>query len=1422
CAYYVADGDLEAGEVRTYLAERLPSYMVPAYLVALEAMPLTPNGKLNRKALPAPEENVEREAYVAPRNELERQLAAVWQEVLGLERIGIDERYQDIGGDSIKSIRILSTIRKICQTNLQLLEFYQHSTIRELAGFLDRRKYEQENGRIVAAKVKLENWQLGLLSSAAGTSLHNEEIEDFFPLSDIQQGMIYHSVSQPHDQLYHEQFVYEFQDTAFSERIFEQAMEHMIRKHAILRTTFNLNDFPAPVQLVHRSVPMNLEVIALDHLTREEQTAYLKAFLEQDRQKPFFRGTQSSNPMWRLRIFRLDERNFCLAWLYHHAIMDGWSNASFITELTRVYFGLKRGITALEPLRHSYKDLLIEQWSIQDDPGVNAYWQEELKDYRRFEPMFAPEENQPEPFIRKEFVLDGELEKSLLVHSAKLNRVSVKTMLFTAYVCMMNTYDAENDFVVGLVENNRPLVEDGEKILGCFLNSIPVRIRMNELINWRDLLLAMDKKLAKVQQFGRLSLARIQQAVGESAVYGNKLFDNIFNYVDLHVYEGVSREQRSHRSLGDIGNYERTNALFQFDCFMEDERLHIVVAHVTGVYPKADVARMISIYERILKQMLHRPEAIVSKTSLLDPEQLRLLQERAKEGALLLPEEKTIGGLVEEQAKRTPQRTALIGRSGRLTYAELNRRADRLARQLADRGVRAGHIVGLMAERSPGMIVGLLAILKAGAAYLPIDPDYPDERILHMLADSGTSLLLTQKQYSGRTTFSGEMINLADEELYREKAEGDSARPPVRMDDLAYCIYTSGSTGLPKGVLIEHRAVVNLLAGITELIDFQADKTILSVTTISFDIFVLETLVPLMKGMCVVLADAEEQLDPAALGRLMLHHGVHMLQTTPSRLRLLLDDDTAVEGLAKLTDVMIGGEAFGMDLVQKLRECSHTRIYNMYGPTETTVWSMVADLTETKDVTLGQPIANTEILLLDQNDQLQPFGTAGELCIAGTGLARGYHNRTDLTQAKFVTHPLDPGQRIYKTGDLARWQADGRMTYIGRRDHQVKIRGYRVEISEIEQALAGYHGIATPLVAARERDDGEVYLVGYYLADNELPIASLREHLADRLPPYMIPGAFVRLGRYPLLPNGKINHAALPEPTLTRKALVAEFRKASNDTEQRLADLWQEIVGLETIGMDDNFFEVGGSSISLVQFHSKLEKIYPNRIGVTELFSYPTLGKLAARVERTAQKRQIAVDTLKLPGSFLNRSGGENGDSLRFHLSSLYQLHGLARQYGVEPDDILLTAGLYLFSEITELSAITVQAMARKENELIPLTLDMREISDFPQLFQRVNRMRTEAADAYGLEDIRPLAIRGAVGEIAPLFYKHELDTSRERLSDLFGFTLGYSVEADKIVFTCDYDSGAIRQKSMEEWAAGYARLLRVLTDQFLKEATQQ
>ncbi|MGG1390238.1 amino acid adenylation domain-containing protein [Brevibacillus brevis] len=1408
CAYYTKQGDLTAGDIRQALTERMPGYMVPGYFVELAEMPLTPNGKLDRKRLPDPRGHLQRETkYEAPRNETEAKLVTIWQKALVLERIGIDDRYFDIGGDSIKSIRVITSINREWKIELQLIEFYQHPTIRELAAFLQAKERRVEDGRRAAVIQEMESWKSQLVEQANDPSWLTHGVEDYYPLSDIQQGMIYHSLSRPDLYAYHDQFVYQFEDKTFNEDAFLTALTALVDKHPILRTEFNLQDFTAPVQIVRERGTLDYELISLVGMNKEQQEAAIFRAMEEDRKRPFFQNGVAASP-WRMRLFCLDQCNYSIGWFYHHALLDGWSNALVITELSALYFAGKQGEIQVEPLAYSYKELLIEQAMLKQGEDIATYWRRELDDCKRLEVLTAQNSAILDQAFIKTTLTFGSDTGVMLRQFAAEHKTTIKAVCFSAYTAMMNSMAREGDFLVGLVVNNRPLCADGEQILGCFLNTVPVRVRVEKEITWLDLLDDMNRKLTEIQQYGRVSLQHIQQVIGKTTFESSSLFDNFFNYVDFHVLRRIDAKQLAHGVI-DINNFERTNSDLDFTCVFAEEQLSIVLTTAERAYPKAVAERLLAIYERALHAIIETPERPMKKSDLLLPDQLDYLCQRAARMARVVPPG-TIHERFESQAAYRPTEPALAARDQELTYGELNRRANQLARRLQESGVGPGNIVGLMCGRTVELIIGLLAILKTGGAYLPIDPTYPQERIRHMIEDSGTQLLLSTETLLGVGTYTGKWINLENSSLY--EGESPNLGATIGEKDLAYCIYTSGSTGRPKGVLLEHRNVVNLLLGMVERIDFRPGNTFVSVTTVSFDIFVLETLLPLMNGMRVVLATEKEQADPAALGRLLAASQADIFQTTPSRIQLLLGDEIGRAGLAGLSEILIGGEPFHMDLIKSLRTCTKARLHNMYGPTETTVWSMTVDLTHAEEVTLGEPIANTEILLLDSNGEIQMFDAIGELCIAGDGLARGYHNREDLTQEKFIQHPLDPERRLYKTGDLALWRTNGEILYLGRLDQQVKIRGHRVELGEIEHALASVEGLQKPIAAAVPSESGEKLLVAYYLAPEELPVFELRGHLALLLPDYMLPNAFVRLDSYPLLPNGKIDRKALPAPLLTREALGVPYQEAESKTEKELVRLWQSVLGVETIGVHDNFFELGGSSISLVQFHVKLEQLYPGRVTIAELFSHSTVRNLAVRLEQSDTQSVINIKTITLPKRFQARGARSEGAALQFALPAPLTegLRELALQEKVDLEDILLTAGLYLFGEIVHDQPITLYAMEERD-VLRPVSVERSQVRDFSEFFQQVRMARHDSSIDIAMDAVRLLAFRNQAGQVAPLFYRQDSVRSGERLGEWFGFALGHADSSGTIKFVCDYDGGLLQRNALEEWIRGFVRLLQAI-----------
>lgn len=504
--------------------------------------------------------------------------------------------------------------------------------------------------------------------------------------------------------------------------------------------------------------------------------------------------------------------------------------------------------------------------------------------------------------------------------------------------------------------------------------------------------------------------------------------------------------------------------------------------------------------------------------------------------------------LFEGQALSTPNHTALVLGEKSLSYKELNGRANQLARKLREKGVQADGIVGIMVNRSFEMIIGILGVLKAGGAYLPIDPAYPADRIQFMLEDSSTHILLSQKKFIEGIHYEGDFINLDDRDIYA----GDDSNPAIinSSRDLAYVIYTSGSTGTPKGVMIEHGAVCNFIRGISEKIDFSEGKTILALTTISFDIFVMETLLPLSRGLTVVIADESQQKNPKLLNKLIVQNHVDMLQSTPSGMQLLLQYDEELQGLKYLKEIMVGGEPFPTSLLERIKRLSNAKIYNLYGPTETTVWSTLKEVSLCSSINIGKPICNTQIYIVDENSGLQHVTEEGELCIAGDGLARGYLNRPELTEEKFVANPFNPGSKMYRTGDLAQWLPDGNIEFLGRIDNQIKLNGYRIELEEIEYQLLKHNSIKEAVVIAKEGKEEKKILCAYFMSDIELQDTVLKEYLSKSLPQYMIPPYFMRLEKFPLTPNGKMDRKCLPEIQNNETYGVNEEQQITEDSEE--------------------------------------------------------------------------------------------------------------------------------------------------------------------------------------------------------------------------------------------------------------------------------
>lgn len=685
---------------------------------------------------------------------------------------------------------------------------------------------------------------------------------------------------------------------------------------------------------------------------------------------------------------------------------------------------------------------------------------------------------------------------------------------------------------------------------------------------------------------------------------------------------------------------------------------------------------------------------------------------------------KMIHQLFEEQVHKTPNCIAAIFKDSYISYKELNQKANRLARTLRKKGVKPNSFVALLVNRSIDMLIAIIGVLKAGGAYLPIDSNFPRERIQYILDDSNTNIILTNISLPVDLNFSGDIVNIKDETIFEE--DFSNLENVNNSKDIIYTIYTSGSTGYPKGVIIQHRSISNFIIGLSMVIDFSVNKAIVCLTTISFDIFVLETLLPLVRGMKIIIADENEQKFPHLLSSLIINNKVDMLQITPSRLKLFLKANKKLHSLEMLKEIMVGGEAFPNYLLNEVKKLTKAKIYNMYGPTETTVWSTIKELTSDTVVNIGKPIANTKVYILDSNNKILGIGEEGELCIAGDGVAMGYLNRAEGTKDKFLENIFIKGERVYKTGDIARWLPEGDIDYIGRSDSQVKIRGYRIELEEIEQCLISYPQVKDCIVQTQDNDDGNKYLVAYYVADVKIESMELRRFLGIKLPEYMIPNSFIHLERIPLNTSGKIDLNYLKSQS--NKTIEPDniIQGTENETEKHIVKIWGNILNKDQIGFNDNFFQLGGDSVALVQMHTELDLLYPDLIDVIDLFNYPTISKLSSFIEQKKLKvKSLVCDTklLELPKDYFLKNNEPAEDTyIQYELDehSYQKLISYSTNNRLDVNSILLSLYIYLLSDISGIDEVSVQIIT-KEGSIDSVCINLDPISDVMELFNAVN-----------------------------------------------------------------------------------------------------
>ena len=1205
--YVVADSAEDAERLRESLREslkrHLPDYMVPAHLMLLERMPLTVNGKLDRQALPQPDASLSQQAYRAPGSELEQRIAAIWSEILGVERVGLDDNFFELGGHSLLATRVISRVRQEQQLDASLKALFERPVLEAFAQGLER-------------------------TTDAVSTIPLADRQQPLALSFAQERQWFLWQLEPESAAYHIPSALRLRGRLDVDAL-QRSFDSLVARHETLRTRFRLEGGRS-YQQVQPAVSVSIE---REQFGEEGLIERIQAIVVQ----PF---DLERGPLLRVNLLQLAEDDHVLVLVQHHIVSDGWSMQVMVEELVQLYAGYSQGLDVVLPaLPIQYADYALWQRSWMEAGEKErqlAYWTGLLGGEQ---PVLELPFDRPRPVRQShrgaQFILELDIDLSqALRRVAQQEGATAFALLLASFQALLYRYSGQADIRVGVPIANRNRVET-ERLIGFFVNTQVLKADLDGRMGFDELLAQARQRALEAQAHQDLPFEQLVEALQpERNASHNPLFQVLFNH-QSEIRSVTPEVQLEDLRLEGLA-WDGQTAQFDLTLDIQEDENGIWASfdYATDLFDASTVERLAGHWRNLLRGIVANPRQRLGELPLLDaPERRQTLSEwnpAQRECAV----QGTLQQRFEEQVRQWPQAVALILDEQRLSYGELNARANRLAHCLIARGVGADVPVGLALERSLDMLVGLLAILKAGGAYLPLDPAAPEERLAHILDDSGVRLLLTQGHLLERLPRQAGVEVLAIDGLVLDGYAESDPLPTLSADNLAYVIYTSGSTGKPKGTLLTHRNALRLFSATEAWFGFDERDVWTLFHSYAFDFSVWEIFGALLYGGRLVIVPQWVSRSPEDFYRLLCREGVTVLNQTPSAFKQLMavacSADMATQQPA-LRYVIFGGEALDLQSLRPWFQRFGDRqpqLVNMYGITETTVHVTYrpvseADLEGGLVSPIGGTIPDLSWYILDRDLNPVPRGAVGELYIGRAGLARGYLRRPGLSATRFVPNPFPggAGERLYRTGDLARFQADGNIEYIGRIDHQVKVRGFRIELGEIEAALAGLAGVRDAVVLAHDGVGG-TQLVGYVVADSaedaERLRESLRESLKRHLPDYMVPAHLMLLERMPLTVNGKLDRQALPQPdaSLSQQA----YRAPGSELEQRIAAIWSEILGVERVGLDDNFFELGGHSLLLLMLKERIGDTCQATLSISQLMTHASVAEQAACIEGQARE----------------------------------------------------------------------------------------------------------------------------------------------------------------------------------------------------------
>ncbi|AYF81299.1 non-ribosomal peptide synthetase [Bacillus thuringiensis] len=1187
CAYVVLNKAVNFSELRVELSNKVPDYMIPSYFVQMDKIPLTPNGKVNRKLLPEPDSNIGTNiSYEAPRNNIEEKLVCIWKDILLADSIGIFDDFFLLGGHSLKAMTLLSRIQKELEVEINLKQLFENPTIHGLAECISKTK------------------------KSLYSSIKCAERKDNYVVSSVQKRMYTLSQYDSTSVAYNIPIVMMIEGNIDVKRL-EKALDRIIKRHDSLRTSFKMHN-----DQIVQNISKEVSFVLVKEVARSKDIQVIfNNFI-----KPF---DLTKAPLMRVGLIELEKEQHLLILDIHHIIADGLSIGILIEELMDEYYGKE-----LKELKLQYKDYAEwQQRFIQSEEfqRQKEYWVGQFKDG-------VTKVDMPTDYVRPNvqsfegenvyFTIDSELTRKLK-EVCQETGVTLYMLLISAYQTLLSKYVAQEEIIVGTVAAGR-MHADLQNIVGMFVNTLPIKGELDSNKTFREFLGEIKLKILEAvdnQDYPFEELVEVLALPREASK--NPLFDTMF------VMENVDISDIKLNGLK-INPCNVDYPFAKFDMTVSAKEHHGKLTfrweYVRNLYKKKTIELFTEHYVEILNSIVRDLDQKISDINMLTKKEQIKLSDELKEIKREYPLHGTLQRLFEKQVETNPEKVAVVYEDKSLTYKELNERANQLAHTLQARGIGRECIVGIMVDRSIEMMVGILGVLKAGGAYLPIDSNSPHERIQFMLEDSQSEIILTQTHLIEKLSHRYSVLDLQNPESY----SNDHSNPEIinQANDLAYIIYTSGSTGKAKGVLVTHYNVIRLFTATDHWYGFNAKDVWTLFHSYAFDFSVWEIWGALIYGGKLVIVPYEVSRSPEAFYNLLIDQRVTILNQTPSAFRQLTRYEEGLQerGELLLRYVIFGGEALDPKSLKgwmKNHGDQKPQIVNMYGITETTVHVTyrpitLKDVEETVGSVIGKPIPDLQVYLLDSNQQFVPTGVPGEIYVGGEGVTRGYLNRPQLTLERFIKNPFieQTDAYLYRTGDLGRFTSDGELEYLGRIDQQVKIRGFRIELAEIEQHLRKHESIQEVVVLDRLDHEGNKILAAFLVLRDALTVSQLRKFLMKSLPDYMIPSMFVAVKEMPLTTNGKINRKVLLNLDANLE-IGSKYEAPENDYEERLANIWELFLEIENISVTDDFFVLGGDSLKAVILAGRIHQEFNVEIKVQEIFRLSNIRELCKYIYST-------------------------------------------------------------------------------------------------------------------------------------------------------------------------------------------------------------